>query len=77
MKYKILITSIIVLSVTIPELTGYSVVQFINDSNTYTTINMVLGIIMSIAYLTFLTLLITYWKEIDKGVKENETDVCR
>lgn len=48
MKYKILITSIIVLSVTIPALTGYSVVQFINDSNTYTTINMVLGIIMSI-----------------------------
>jgi hypothetical protein len=45
MKYKILITSIIVLSVTIPALTGYSVVQFINDSNTYTTINMVLGII--------------------------------
>lgn len=67
MKYKILITSIIVLSVTIPALTGYSVVQFINDSNTYTTINMVLGIIMFIAYLT---LLIT-------GVKENETDVCR
>jgi hypothetical protein len=74
MKYKILITSIIVLSVTIPALTGYSVVQFINDSNTYTTINMVLGIIMSIAYLT---LLITYWKEIDKRSKENETDVCR
>ena len=45
MKYKILITSIIVLFVTIPALTGYSVVQFINDSNTYTTINMVLGII--------------------------------
>jgi hypothetical protein len=45
MKYKILITSIIVLSVTIPALTGYSVVQFINDSNTYATINMVLGII--------------------------------
>ena len=45
MKYKILITSIIVLSVTIPALTGYSVVRFINDSNTYTTINMVLGII--------------------------------
>ena len=45
MKYKILITSIIVLSVTIPALTGYSAVQFINDSNTYTTINMVLGII--------------------------------
>lgn len=38
----------------------------INDSNTYTTINMVLGIIMSIAYLT---LLITYWKEIDKRSK--------
>lgn len=36
MKYKILITSIIVLSVTIPALTGYSVVQFINDSTTYT-----------------------------------------
>lgn len=66
MKYKILITSIIVLSVTIPALTGYSVVQFINDSNTYTTITMVLGIIMSIAYLT---LLITYWKEIDKRSK--------
>ena len=66
MKYKILITSIIVLSVTIPALTGYSVVQFINDSNTYTIINMVLGIIMSIAYLT---LLITYWKEIDKRSK--------
>lgn len=66
MKYKILITSIIVLSVTIPALTGYSVVQFINDSSAYTTINMVLGIIMSIAYLT---LLITYWKEIDKRSK--------
>lgn len=66
MKYKILIISIIVLSVTIPALTGYSVVQFINDSNTYTTINMVLGIIMSIAYLT---LLIMYWKEIDKRSK--------
>lgn len=66
MKYKILITSIIVLSVTIPALTGYSVVQFINDSNTYTTTNMVLGTIMSIAYLT---LLITYWKEIDKRSK--------